>query len=115
MTKSVTIDLNGRKLTADTAENGITVSGGATLTFKDSVGTGVYKHTATRAEKSAILANDRGTVVNIESGTIKATNGNGLKVDNAAFHVSGGTITGGNNGIYVASQNASPVCTVSGG
>lgn len=115
VTKSVTIDLNGRKLTADTAENGITVSGGATLTFKDSVGTGVYKHTSTRAEKSAILANDRGTVVNIESGTIKATNGNGLKVDNAAFHVSGGTITGGNNGIYVATQNASPVCTVSGG
>lgn len=115
VTKSVTIDLNGHVLTANTAENGITVSGGATLTFKDSVGTGVYKHTATRAEKSAILANDRGTVVNIESGTIKATNGNGLKVDNAAFHVSGGTITGGNNGIYVATQSASPVCTVSGG
>ena len=35
------------------AENGITVSGGATLTFKDSAGTGVFKHTATRAEKSA--------------------------------------------------------------
>lgn len=115
VTKSVTLDLNGHVLTADTAENGITVSSGATLTFKDSVGTGVYKHTATRAEKSAILANDRGTVVNIESGTIKATNGNGLKVDNAAFHVSGGTITGGNNGIYVATQSASPVCTVSGG
>lgn len=115
VTKSVTIDLNGRKLTADTAENGITVSGGATLTFKDSVGTGVYKHTATRAEKSAILANDRGTVVNIESGTIEATTGNALTVDDAAFHVSGGTITGGNNGIYVATQNASPVCTVSGG
>lgn len=115
VTKSVTIDLNGHNLTANTAENGITVSSGATLTFKDSVGTGVYKHTATRAEKSAILANDRGTVVNIESGTIKATNGNGLKVDNAAFHVSGGTITGGNNGIYVATQSASPVCTVSGG
>ena len=115
VTKSVTIDLNGHKLTADTAKNGITVSGGATLTFKDSVGTGVFEHTATRAEKSAILANDSGTVVNIESGTIKATNGNGLKVDNAAFHVSGGTITGGNNGIYVATHSASPVCTVSGG
>lgn len=115
VTKSVTIDLKGHNLTIDNDENGITVSGGATLTFKDSVGTGVYKHTATRAEKSAILANDRGTVVNIESGTIKATNGNGLKVDNAAFHVSGGTITGGNNGIYVATQSASPVCTVSGG
>lgn len=115
VTKSVTIDLNGHVLTANTAENGITVSNGATLTFKDSVGGGVFKHTATRPEKSAILANDRGTVVNIESGTIKATNGNGLKVDNAAFHVSGGTITGGNNGIYVATQNASPVCTVSGG
>lgn len=115
VTKSVTIDLNGHNLTANTAENGITVSSGATLTFKDSVGTGVYKHTATRAEKSAILANDRGTVVNIESGTIEATRGNGLKVDGAAFHVSGGTITGGNNGIYVATQNASPVCTVSGG
>lgn len=113
--KSVTLDLNGHVLTADTAENGITVSGGATLTFKDSVGTGVYKHTATRAEKSAIFANDSGTVVNIGSGTIEATNGNGLKVDGAAFHVSGGTITGGNNGIYVATQNASPVCTVSGG
>ena len=113
--KSVTLDLNGHNLTADTAENGITVSNGATLTFKDSVGTGVFEHTATRAEKSAILANDRGTVVNIESGTIKATNGNGLKVDNAAFHVSGGTITGGNNGIYVATHSASPVCTVSGG
>ncbi|MFY0387337.1 hypothetical protein ACOMD2_01170 [Hominicoprocola fusiformis] len=115
VTKSVTIDLNGHNLTANTAENGITVSGGATLTFKDSVGTGVYKHTATRAEKSAILANDSGTVVNIESGTIEAAKGNGLKVDGAAFHVSGGTITGGNNGIYVATQNASPVCTVSGG
>ena len=113
--KSVTLDLKGHNLTIDNDENGITVSGGATLTFKDSVGTGGYKHTATRAEKSAILANDRGTVVNIESGTIKATNGNGLKVDNAAFHVSGGTITGGNNGIYVATQSASPVCTVSGG
>lgn len=115
VTKSVTIDLNGHNLTADTAENGITVSGGATLTFKDSVGTGVFKHTATRAEKSAILANDRGTVVNIESGTIEATTGNALTVSDAAFHVSGGTITGGNNGIYVATQNASPVCTVSGG
>lgn len=115
VTKSVTIDLNGHNLTADTAENGITVSGGATLTFKNPAGTGVYKHTATRAEKSAILANDSGTVVNIESGTIEATKGNGLKVDGAAFHVSGGTITGGNNGIYVMTQNASPVCTVSGG
>lgn len=115
VTKSVTIDLNGHVLTANTAENGITVSNGATLTFKDSVGDGSFKHTATKAEKSAILANGSGTVVNIESGTIEATNGNGLKVDNAAFHVSGGTITGGNNGIYVATQNASPVCTVSGG
>lgn len=115
VTKSVTIDLNGHNLTADTAENGITVSGGATLTFKDSVGTGVYKHTATDVVKSAILANGSGTVVNIESGTIEATRGNALKVDDAAFHVSGGTITGGNNGIYVATQSASPVCTVSGG
>lgn len=115
VTKSVTIDLNGHNLTANTAENGITVSGGATLTFKDSVGTGVYKHTATRAEKSAILANGSGTVVNIESGDIRAANGNGLKVDGAAFHVSGGTITGGYNGIYVATQSTSPVCTVSGG
>lgn len=115
VTKSVTIDLNGHNLTADTAENGITVSGGATLTFKDSVGTGVYKHTATRAEKSAILASGNGTVVNIESGTIEATKGNALKVSDAAFHVSGGTIIGGNNGIYVATQSASPVCTVSGG
>ena len=115
--KSVTIDLNGHVLTANTAENGITVSGGATLTVKDSStnGTGVFKHTATRAEKSAILANGSGTVVNIESGTIEATRGNGLKVDGAAFHVSGGTITGGNNGIYVATHSASPVCTVSGG
>lgn len=115
VTKSVTIDLNGHVLTADTAENGITVSGGATLTFKDSVGTGDFEHTATRAEKSAIFANGNGTVVNIESGTIEATKGNGLKVNDAAFHVSGGTITGGNNGIYVATQSASPVCTVSGG
>lgn len=115
--KSVTLDLNGHVLTADTAENGITVSGGATLTVKDSStnGTGVFKHTATRAEKSAILANGSGTVVNIESGTIEATRGNGLKVDGAAFHVSGGTITGGNNGISVATHSASPVCTVSGG
>lgn len=115
--KSVTLDLNGHVLTADTAENGITVSGGATLTVKDSStnGTGVFKHTATKAEKSAILANGSGTVVNIESGTIEATRGNGLKVDGAAFHVSGGTITGGNNGIYVATHSASPVCTVSGG
>lgn len=113
--KSVTLDLNGHVLTANTAENGITVSGGAALTFKDSVGTGVFKHTATRPEKSAILASGNGTVVNIESGTIEATKGNGLKVNDAAFHVSGGTIIGGNNGIYVATQNASPVCTVSGG
>ena len=113
--KSVTLDLKGHNLTIDNDENGITVSGGATLTFKDSVGTGDFKHTATRAEKSAIFANGNGTVVNIESGTIEATKGNALKVDNAAFHVSGGTITGGNNGIYVATQNASPVCTVSGG
>lgn len=113
--KSVTLDLNGQKLTIDNNENGITVSDGATLTFKDSVGTGDFKHTATRAEKSAIFADGNGTVVNIESGTIEATKGNALKVDNAAFHVSGGTITGGNNGIYVATQNASPVCTVSGG
>ena len=115
VTKSVTIDLNGHVLTANTAENGITVSNGATLTFKDSVGGGVFKHTATRPEKSAILASGNGTVVNIESGTIEATKGNGLKVNDAAFHVSGGTIIGGNNGIYVATQNASPVCTVSGG
>lgn len=116
VTKSVTLDLNGHNLTANTAENGITVSDGATMTFKDSVGTGDFKHTATRAEKSAIFASGSGTVVNIESGTIQAANGNGLRVDDAAaFHVSGGTITGGYNGIYVATQNTSPVCTVSGG
>lgn len=115
VTKSVTLDLNGHVLTADTAENGITVSGGATLTFKDSVGTGVYEHTATRAEKSAIFASGNGTVVNIESGTIEATKGNALKVDNAAFHVSGGTIIGGNNGIYVVAQSLSPECTISNG
>lgn len=115
--KSVTLDLNGHNLTANTAENGITVSDGATLTFKDSVGTGGYKHTAGTAEKSAILANgnNNGTVVNIESGTIESEKGNALKADGAAFHVSGGTITGGNNGIYVATHSASPVCTVSGG
>ena len=116
VTKSVTIDLNGYVLTANTAENGITVSGGATLTFKDSVGTGIFKHTAEAAEKSAILATGSGTEVKVESGDIRAAKGNGLKVvDGAAFHVSGGTITGGNNGIYVATQSASPVCTVSGG
>lgn len=115
VTKSVTIDLNGHNLTADTAENGITVSGGATLTFKDSVGTGVYKHTATSVEKSAILASDNGTVVNIESGTIEATEGNALTVDGAAFHVSGGTISGGQNGICVKSQSSSPECTISNG
>ena len=115
VTKSVTIDLNGHNLTADTAENGITVSGGATLTFKDSVGTGVYKHTAPSLEKSAILANDSRTVVNIESGTIEATKGNALTVDDAAFHVSGGTISGGQNGICVKTQNSSPECTISNG
>ena len=115
VTKSVTIDLNGRKLTADTAENGITVSGGATLTFKDSVGTGIFEHTATSVEKSAILANGSGTVVNIESGTIEATTGNALTVDDAAFHVSGGMISGGQNGICVKTQNSSPECTISNG
>lgn len=115
VTKSVTLDLNGHNLTANTAENGITVSDGATMTFKDSVGTGVFTHTATSAEKSAILASGNGTVVNIEGGTIEATKGSALTVDGAAFHVSGGTISGGQNGIYVATQNASPVCTVSGG
>ena len=115
VTKSVTLDLNGHNLTADTAENGITVSGGATLTFKDSVGTGVYKHTATEVVKSAILANDSGTVVNIESGTIEATKGNALTVDGAAFRVSGGTISGGQNGICVNTQRLSPECTISNG
>ena len=113
--KSVTLDLNGHTLTIDNNENGITVSGGATLTFKDSVGTGDFKHTATSVEKSAILASGNGTVVNIESGTIEAKKGNGLKVDGAAFHVSGGTIIGGNNGIYVVTQSLSPECTISNG
>lgn len=113
--KSVTLDLNGHTLTIDNNENGITVSGGATLTFKDSVGTGIFEHTATSVEKSAILANDSGTVVNIESGTIEATEGNALTVDGAAFHVSGGTISGGQNGICVKSQSSSPECTISNG
>lgn len=113
--KSVTLDLNGHVLTADTAENGITVSDGATMTFKDSVGTGVFTHTATRAEKSAILASGNGTVVNIEGGTIEATKGSALTVDGAAFHVSGGTISGGQNGICVKTQDSSPECTISNG
>lgn len=113
--KSVTLDLNGHTLTIDNNENGITVSGGATLTFKDSVGTGIFEHTATSVEKSAILANGSGTVVNIESGTIEATTGNALTVDVAAFHVSGGTISGGQNGICVKTQNSSPECTISNG
>lgn len=113
--KSVTLDLNGHNLTANTAENGITVSDGATMTFKDSVGTGVFTHTATSAEKSAILASGNGTVVNIEGGTIEATKGSALTVDGAAFHVSGGTISGGQNGICVKAQNSSPECTISNG
>lgn len=113
--KSVTLDLNGHTLTIDNNENGITVSGGATLTFKDSVGTGIFEHTATSVEKSAILANGSGTVVNIESGTIEATTGNALTVDDAAFHVSGGMISGGQNGICVKTQNSSPECTISNG
>lgn len=118
VTKSVTIDLNGHVLTADTAENGITVSDGATLTVKDSseAGTGVYRHTADNVQKSAIRASGNGTVVNIESGTIKATKGNALTVDDgAAFCVSGGTISGGQNGICVKTQNQSPDCTITGG
>ena len=115
VTKSVTLDLNGHNLTANTAENGITVSDGATMTFKDSVGTGVFTHTATSAEKSAILASGNGTVVNIEGGTIEATKGSALTVDGAAFHVSGGTISGGQNGICVKTQNSSPECTISNG
>lgn len=115
VTKSVTIDLNGHVLTANTAENGITVSNGATLTFKDSVGSGAFKHTATSVEKSAILASGSNTVVNIESGTIEATTGNALTVDDAAFHVSGGMISGGQNGICVKTQNSSPECTISNG
>lgn len=113
--KSVTLDLNGHTLTIDNNENGITVSGGAALTFKDSVGTGVFTHTATSVEKSAILANGSGTVVNIEGGTIEATKGSALTVDGAAFHVSGGTISGGQNGICVKTQNSSPECTISNG
>lgn len=115
VTKSVTLDLNGHNLTANTTENGITVSDGATMTFKDSVGTGVFTHTATGAEKSAILASGNGTVVNIEGGTIEATKGSALTVDGAAFHVSGGTISGGQNGICVKTQNSSPECTISNG
>ena len=115
VTKSVTLDLNGHNLTANTAENGITVSDGATMTFKDPVGTGVFTHTATSAEKSAILASGNGTVVNIEGGTIEATKGSALTVDGAAFHVSGGTISGGQNGICVKTQNSSPECTISNG
>ena len=115
--KSVTLDLNGRTLTIDNNENGITVSGGATLTVKDSSAnsSGIFKHTATSVEKSAILASGNGTVVNIESGTIEATRGNALTVDGAAFHVSGGTISGGQNGICVKSQSSSPECTISNG
>lgn len=115
VTKSVTLDLNGHNLTANTAENGITVSDGATMTFKDPVGTGVFTHTATSAEKSAILASGNGTVVNIEGGIIEATKGSALTVDGAAFHVSGGTISGGQNGICVKTQNSSPECTISNG
>ena len=115
VTKSVTLDLSGHTLTIDNNENGITVSGGATLTFKDPTGTGSFKHTATDVQKSAIFANGRGTVVNIESGTIEATNGNALTVDDAAFHVSGGTISGGQNGICVKTQSSSPECTISNG
>ena len=54
-------------------------------------------------------------MVNIESGTIEATTGNALTVDNAAFHVSGGMISGGQNGICVKTQNSSPECTISNG
>lgn len=113
--KDVTIDLNGHTLTIDNAENGIVVENGANLTVKDSKGGGIYKHTATSVEKSAILASGSGTVVNVESGTIQAATGNALTVDGAAFHVSGGTISGGQNGICVKTQNASSDCTISGG
>ena len=115
--KTVTLDLNGHTLTINNDANGIVVESAATLTVKDSAanGSGVFKHTATSVEKSAILANGSGTVVNIESGTIEAKGGNALAVDGAAFHVSGGTISGGQNGICVKTQNASSDCTISGG
>ena len=54
-------------------------------------------------------------MVNIESGTIEATKGNALTVDGAAFHVSGGTISGGQNGICVKTLSSSPECTISNG
>ena len=115
--KSVTLDLNGQTLTIDNSENGLVLDNGAKLTVKDSseAGTGVYRHTADNVQKSAILANGSGTVVNIESGTIEATTGNALTVDAAAFHVSGGMISGGQNGICVKTQNSSPECTISNG
>lgn len=117
VTKSVTLDLNGHTLTIDNSENGIVLDNGAKLTVKDSseAGTGVYRHTADNVLKSAILANGSGTVVNIESGTIEATKGNALTVSDAAFHVTGGTISGGQNGICVKTQNQSPDCTITGG
>lgn len=117
--KSVTLDLNGQTLTIDNSENGLVLDNGAKLTVKDSseAGTGVYRHTADNVQKSAILASGSGsgTVVNIVNGTIEATKGSALTVDGAAFHVSGGTISGGQNGICVKTQNQSPDCTITGG
>lgn len=140
--KNVTIDLNGHKLTINNDDNGIEVAilKGATLTIKDSKGTGVYEHNSTAVDKYAIWTTSYSGTVVVESGEIVETgegcsaivagnaskvqiNGgtisgqqDGLVISGGSFAVSGGTIQGGVNGIYAASVGTSSErSSISGG
>ena len=120
ITADTTIDLNGHTITAADGKNGIEAVG-ATLTIKDSAGTG--KIVANGASVSAVRAGQNknviatpvaGSVV-LESGSIEAPNGFGVTVwQNSTLTVNSGIVRG-STAISGNGDNGGTTINISGG
>jgi len=120
ITIDTTIDLNGHTITAADGKNGIEAVG-ATLTIKDSTGTGRIvangdSVSAVRAgqNKNVIATPAAGSVV-LESGSIEAPNGFGVTVwQNSSLTVTGGIVKG-STAISGNGDNNGNTINISGG
>jgi uncharacterized repeat protein (TIGR02543 family) len=104
---SFTLDLNGKKLDGGSSNPGIRHTGGGTLIVTDSDGGG------TISGISGIYCNSENGVLNIVGGTVSAGN-NGIWIDKGSVKVTGGTISGGTYG-YGIYNSGSGTVNVSGG
>ena len=95
--KNLSIDLNGRTITAANNQSAFYISNGGTLEIKDSVGKGIIQGNGTVTGRGgAIYMEGSGSALTISGGIIQgftaSTSGGGVYMSDGTFNMTGGAI-----------------------